>query len=263
MRTRAPEAARLVSTLKRALKAAGLSYARVAQALGLSESSVKRVFSEHTFTLERLEAICGLLGMSVYELTRLAQETAEEVQELSLAQERTLAEDPMLLTYFYMLLNGWTPDQVKKDFGISDRRSGRYLHELERHGFIQIPPSGRPRVLVSQHITWRPGGPIRQRYEEFIRHDFLDAAFDGPSEAFRYTSGELSEASCAVIGRKVEALVREMEDLARLDRMLPPESKRNMGMVVGFRAWVFEVVDQLRRQGPKRRGVLRRARPAV
>lgn len=44
----------LISTLKQRLKAAGMTYRDVAQALDLSEPSVKRLLASGRLTLERL-----------------------------------------------------------------------------------------------------------------------------------------------------------------------------------------------------------------
>ena len=53
----------LIDTLKRLLRERGLTYAVVAQQLGLSEATVKRGFSTRSFTLERVVAICDLIGI--------------------------------------------------------------------------------------------------------------------------------------------------------------------------------------------------------
>ena len=47
----------LVEELKRTLKARGIPYARVADGLQLSETSVKRMFSKRDFTLQRLDEV--------------------------------------------------------------------------------------------------------------------------------------------------------------------------------------------------------------
>ena len=43
----------LVEALKRVLKAQGLTYANLAERIGMSEASVKRMFSEQSIRLER------------------------------------------------------------------------------------------------------------------------------------------------------------------------------------------------------------------
>ena len=48
----------LVGELKRYLKAHGVTYAALGQKLALSESTIKRLFAQQSFTLERFEQIC-------------------------------------------------------------------------------------------------------------------------------------------------------------------------------------------------------------
>ena len=64
---------RIVQALKGVLKERRVSYERVAGHLGLSLSSVKRLFSTGGFTLERLEAICDLADVDILELARRSQ----------------------------------------------------------------------------------------------------------------------------------------------------------------------------------------------
>ena len=67
------EATDLLDALKGLLRERGLTYADAAQALGLSEASVKRLFSQRTFALERVEALCELAGADIAELVARAE----------------------------------------------------------------------------------------------------------------------------------------------------------------------------------------------
>ena len=49
----------LVDALKRALKSRGITYSALAARLGLSEAGVKRMFSKHDFTLQRMDDVCS------------------------------------------------------------------------------------------------------------------------------------------------------------------------------------------------------------
>ena len=51
------QTAKLLDTLKAYLKSRDITYRNLAQRLKLSESSIKRVFSEKTLSLKRLERI--------------------------------------------------------------------------------------------------------------------------------------------------------------------------------------------------------------
>ncbi len=88
--------AEFTAALKRCLKSRGMTYARLAPHLDLSETSVKRLFSSGGFTLERIEQICRLLDMDLFELARHAQSAAATATELSIhtgtvARERAAA----------------------------------------------------------------------------------------------------------------------------------------------------------------------------
>ena len=66
----------LLRELKKCLRAKGLAYRDLAMALKISESSVKRIFSQKSFTLARLEQVCRFLDMSIYR--RREQDRSEQ-----------------------------------------------------------------------------------------------------------------------------------------------------------------------------------------
>ncbi len=81
-----PEAQRLHEAIKRQLKARGMRYRDLAQALGLSEPSVKRLLTRGGITLERLERICEVLETDFFELAHHGRRVAEQPNALTLAQ---------------------------------------------------------------------------------------------------------------------------------------------------------------------------------
>ena len=58
----------IVETLKQELHKQSITYRQVAEALDLSEASVKRLFSKNSFTLARLGQICELLHLEISDL---------------------------------------------------------------------------------------------------------------------------------------------------------------------------------------------------
>jgi len=84
----------IISTLKKTLKLHGKTYADVAQHLELSEASVKRMFAQESFSLNRLDAICTMMNMEITELMQLVNEsTSRQISELSDEQEKQLVSD--------------------------------------------------------------------------------------------------------------------------------------------------------------------------
>src|SRR3970282_966414 len=114
-----PLAHRIVDALKRCLRARGMTYGALARELRLSEASVKRLFSRHTFTLSRMEQVLRVLELDLRELARMTRGSQSEDAELSLEQETLLASDERLLSVFWLLLNGWRFADIVEAFVIT------------------------------------------------------------------------------------------------------------------------------------------------
>nr|WP_159105230.1 TRAP transporter substrate-binding protein DctP [Herbaspirillum sp. B39] len=91
------QAESLVNALKNLLKARGITYAQLAKGLGLSEASVKRIFAERSFTLERLDQVCTLLGIQISDLARMVVAEQPVPSRLTEEQEKKLVADPKLM----------------------------------------------------------------------------------------------------------------------------------------------------------------------
>ena len=88
-----PQTDQLIDALKRALKAHRMTYRDVARALDLSEASVKRLFSEKTLSLQRLDAICAMMDIEISDLVQSMNERSQGLLQLTEVQEREIASD--------------------------------------------------------------------------------------------------------------------------------------------------------------------------
>jgi transcriptional regulator with XRE-family HTH domain len=240
------EVPRLVTALKQCLKSRGLTYAALARRLGLSEASVKRIFARGSFTLTRLDAICRVLDMSFYDLARLASPGDPRVTTLTLEQEAALARDPNLLTTFYLILNEWTPAEIRRQYAFEETQQRRLLARLDDLALIELLPRLRCRLRVGRRVVWRRDGPVRRAYERQIKAEFLQAGFGGSGELLRFQPAELTEHSVRILLRKLEQLYREFLELAEVD-LLATEQRKSVAMLMAFRPWVFSLVAERRR----------------
>src|SRR5579862_1197983 len=94
----------IVAELKRALRAGGYTYADVAKRLKLSVASVKRLFSRADLSLERVDLICELIGLSLTEILDRARNQAAPTNQLTLAQESEIVSDLKLLFMTWLVL---------------------------------------------------------------------------------------------------------------------------------------------------------------
>jgi len=133
----------LLNTLKKCLKVKGITYQHIAQKLNLSEASIKRLFSAQTFSLKRLEEICGLLNLNFYDLAKISLNNDNIPSMLTVEQERVLSEKSKLFVFFYLLLNGREPVSIINDYKITEKESLKFLLELDRLKLIELYPDNR------------------------------------------------------------------------------------------------------------------------
>ena len=246
----------LTAALKRCLRSRNMTYASLAHELELSEASVKRLFSERSFTLKRIEAICTVLGIDFFELARLARGPDAGPSRLTVEQERGLAADPKLLLAFHLLLNEWSGKDVTRSYAVSAREWARIAAALERLGLVEVQRGGALRLKTSTRIVWHADGPVRRAYQKLILAEFFEHPFGGARAALEFESKELSAASIDLVRRRIERLVQEFNDLAELDSSLEPRSRTSVGMVVALRTYVLSLFTRYRRSGRRRAGTL-------
>jgi len=237
------QTSQLIAALKRCLKAKGISYRRLAVQLNLSEASVKRIFARQSFTLDRLEQICRLLDTSLYELAKMSTLAKTSLpRQLSLVQEQVLANDPTLLTYLYLLLNGWQAEDINNRYQLDKLKSIRLLAALDRLKLIELQPANKVRLLVARDIQWRTNGPVRRRYEQQVKMTFMADSFTAPEHWLRLETAELSSASTSILQRRLNQLTEQFAELAELDLATDPGDKKGMGLMIALRPWVFDMV---------------------
>ena len=83
----------LITVLKKELKAAQMTYADLAKALGMAESSVKRMLAKGDMPLSRVDAICRALKLDFSDLARRVADLQPLLAELTEAQEKAVVAD--------------------------------------------------------------------------------------------------------------------------------------------------------------------------
>jgi transcriptional regulator with XRE-family HTH domain len=236
----------IVETLKKLLKARGMTYAGLAGALRLSTPTVKRMFSQRSFTLSRLEEILRVLEVDFVELARLSHGRREGPVELSLEQETALARDARLFTVFWLLCNEWRFDEIVAEFRVGAAQITTYFARLERLRLIDWRPGNRARLRVPKHYVWRAGGPLRKAYGLKVVTEFMRSRFDAPQDAFHFEAQELSAESATVVKRRLERVAAEINELVEMDAAAPGKKRVTLGILLACRPWNISIVHALR-----------------
>ncbi len=243
----------LIDALKRTLKAHGLTYNNVAGHLGLSEANVKRLFSKRSFTLERLDQICQMMGMEISDLVQEMNDRAgaAAITGLSLEQEAEIAGNLELLLVTVCVLNRWTMQEIIERFHITESQCVQHLARLDRLRLIELLPKNRVKVLVARNFKWQENGPIQRFFLDKIEADFFSSRFDHQDERLIVINGMLAESSNRVFQRKMEHLAREFDELNDDDAKLALDERVGTTVVIAMRPWSYGLFDALRKPEPR------------
>jgi len=245
------QAAFLVDVLKKALRERGLTYARVAKGLGLSESSVKRTFSQETMSLDRLESICALMELEIADLLELTRAAEGRVTELTEEGERTLVSDPKLLLVAILAINHWTASTILETYRFSESELVGLLTRLDRVGIIDLLPGNRIKVRLARNFTWRKAGPMQRFFEERAQEQFFHSSFLGRGELRLMVHGSLSAKSNELLKQRMRKLAEEFDVLVDEDRSLDHSLRDGTTLVMAMRPWELAQFTALRRENPE------------
>jgi transcriptional regulator with XRE-family HTH domain len=236
-----PQTTELLTTLKKLLKRHNKTYADVAVCLELSEASVKRLFSEQNLSLQRLDAVCGLMGLEISDLVHeMRTEHNRPISELSHVQEKEIADDLNLLMITVCVLNRWSMQDIIDHYHFSEPQLIRYLAHLDRLRIIELQAGNRIKLLVAPNFKWRDDGPIMQLFRAKIESEYFRTTFTRESEKLIVLNGMLSDASNALFQRKMAQLAKDFDTLSKDDSGLPIGERKGSTLLLAIRDWDYE-----------------------
>ena len=238
----------LVEVLKRELKQAGITYAALARALGMAESSVKRMFARGDMPLARVDEICRVLKTDFTDLAREVAGARALRHELTEEQEEGVVADRKLLLIAICVQSQWTYEQMVSTYRYTEAEVVQGLARLDKLGIIELRPMNRYRLRVAQTFRWRPDGPVMRFFRREVVSDYYGGSFDGDGETLVVVHGSIGRSLAATF---VERLQRVADDFARqhlADQRLPEQERRSYTLVIGMRSWLFAAFRDLLRE---------------
>lgn len=226
----------LFESLKSHFKASGLTYAAAARELGVSEATIKRIFSTRDCTMARFSQLCDLVGVDVAELARTAARRNRLLGELSWRQEEELVADEKLFLTAVCALNQMSVDDIVAAFTIERGECIALLLRLERIGILELHPGDRIRVGIARTFAWIPNGPI-MRYVASMAADYFDYPFTAPGELMRIINVRVSPAAAVALVARIEQIAREYSDQHAADAVLPLHQRPLLSVCLAARHW--------------------------
>ncbi len=237
----------LVDSLKRLLKAQGITYAMLATQINMSEATVKRMFSRQSIRLERLEQICDVLGVGLAELAGESQNRPSPLTQLSVSSERILVNDPALMLAMFLCINRWTQEEVLEHYNFDVPGWTHKLTLLDKMGVIELLPNNRYRVRTARNFRWRRNGPFEGFVLEKLLPDYFSRGFAKEGETVLLLNGMVSERTARNITLRLEEAAEGFDAMLALDATLPVANRVGVSLVLAQRPWNFKVFDPLRK----------------
>ena len=237
----------LVAALKAELKAAGLTYADLAQQLGMAESSIKRIFAKGDMPLSRIDEVLRVLKMDFADLARKIADAQPLRSELTHEQEAAVIADRKLLLMAICAFSQWTFEQIVATYTVTEAECVKYLVQLDKLGIIELRPLNRYRLKVAKGFRWRPHGPVMQYFREHVADDYFSGGFDGEGEMLMMVHGQIGKSLAATFAERMQRIGQDFAQQHLADQKLAPEQKRPYTLVVGMRSWLFAAFRDLKR----------------
>ena len=240
--------ATLIDALKQALKAQGLTYAKVARGLGMSEASVKRMFSRRDFTLKRLDKVLELAGLEIGELTRMISAEAKLISRMTPQQERAIVSDKKLLLMALCTLNQMPIEKIVSMYELSEAECIRLMVRLDKLGIIRLLPGNRYRLLLSRTFSWLPDGPMQQYFKAQAQADYFRSRFDGADELMLFVNGRLAKPSREAMLSRLRKIAAEFAQSHNDDGRDPLAERVGVTMLLAIRPWQSSDFTALKRR---------------
>lgn len=235
----------LIKVLKSNLKSHGITYAQVAKELKLSEASIKRMFAEQSFSLERMDRICQMMGLEISDIVKQMTDNERYLEGLTHAQEYEITQDLTMVLVTVCVFNHWTLPQITQFFTLKEEECVKRLIKLDKLHVIKLLPNNRIKLLVSPNFKWIENGPFERFFRDHVGQEFFDSKFEGDHQCLIVLNGTFSRQSAEEFQRKLRRLVNEFSQLNQEDATLPFEQREGVTLVMAMRNWDYGIFHHL------------------
>jgi len=237
----------LVAALKQELKSARMTYADLARALGLAESSVKRMLTRGDMPLSRVDAICRALRIDFADLARRVADAQPLLTQLTQAQESAVVADKKLLLVAICVLSQWTLEQITEDYRLSVPECIGYLAQLDRIGIIELRPLNRYRLKLAKTFRWRAHGPVMSYFRDNALLDYFAGGFDGDGEGLLLVHGSVSRSLAPLFMERMQRVAQDFAQQHLADQKIAARDRDGYTLLLAMRRWEFAAFGLLRR----------------
>ena len=154
-----------LAVIKAELKAKGIKYAELAELMGTSEVTVKRMLNNDTISLSKMMFLAQLLDLDLAEVITQVGRSKAKHSFFNDTQDQAFHDDPKLWSYFVELFyNRKLPNDIETEFNLSQLSTYKYLRALDSIGLIRLQPHNNFTFLVQAPIGFNKNSKVINRH---------------------------------------------------------------------------------------------------
>lgn len=234
----------IFDSLRAHLKARNFTYKHLAEGIGVSEPTIKRIFSSHDCSIERLDEMCIFLHIELPDLVKSTPKKRRLIEQLTRKQEAELADNKKLLMVAVCVMGLWSFEDMLSHLSITKMDCIRLLQRLDKIGFIEMHVNNQYRLLVAKDFTWIVDGPI-MRLVKGVSDDFFNHRFEAPGEVLKIINVRICPQVRESLKARLEQIAQEYADQVVSDSHLPLGERPPLSICIAVRSWVPEFLRDL------------------
>lgn len=226
----------IIENLKAHLKLRGLTYSDLAKTWKLSVSSTKRIMASEDISLAKIDSACELMNIPVGEfLQQIPFGKSSELFYLTPDQENRLVKDPEALHYFLLIIEGFSPTEIVRDYTISAEKNIRILNQLEKWDLIEVQTKNRIKRKFTGQLRFRKEGPLGKHLETLMKTKFFETPFNQNDDFFTFLNLTFIPGGPQKLKQKLLQISKEL--MAESDSHRNHPNANTFGLVIGLRPW--------------------------
>ena len=176
-----------LSAVKELLKHRGITYGQLAEALGCSLPTIKRMLNKPALPLDRLLEIAEVSGIEFADICKRADQLRPQHYVFTDEQDALFAERPEMLAYLQELIDGMSPKEIAAKHDLNVRSTSLYQTHLERVGLIKRKARNQVALLITPPIGFGPGSRyLKREMENFLTSIVTRVVHADASQAERF-----------------------------------------------------------------------------
>ncbi len=215
----------LLNLIKDELKLRKITYKRLSEKINISEAGVKKMFQTGDTSISRLLSICKVLNLKLEALIYKAANKPVEDIYLDKKQQSFFKNNPSYFFFYLKLVyENSTPEEIKDDFKLSEKKLWNYLKKLDDLKLIKLEKENRAKFNYSYMRQLKTEGRVFEKMKTDLAINFLNRIYESNKPDSNYLMMSLykmSEENICNLKKDIFNLLESYQRKSEIDQSDP------------------------------------------